>query len=150
MVGKGDFGCFAFYSPQNINQRYAGMPVCLRAKVTSKRGLLLIGSIYILFHLARAQIQARSTSAQWLAPNWYSTWPVTLHFLIYSPDRVDFHNPQNPDITGMTDFSLNNSLPPNQPPIHYSIIRNIYFVGYKTILYSTATWLLGYFPMEVL
>lgn len=133
MVGKGDFVCIAFYCPQNVNQRYADMPTCLRAKVTSKRGLLLIGSIYILFHLAGALTHARGTSAWWLAPNLYSTWPVTLHFLSYSPDRVDFHNPQNPDITGMTDFSLNNSLPPNQPPIHYSIIRNIYFVGYKII-----------------
>ena len=73
MVGKGDFVCIAFYCPQNVNQRYADMPTCLRAKVTSKRGLLLIGSIYILFHLAGALTHARGTSAWWLAPNLYST-----------------------------------------------------------------------------
>lgn len=109
--------------------------------MTSKRGLLLIGSIYIVFHLAGALTHARSTCAEWPAPNWYCTWPVTLHFLSYSPDRVYFHNPQNPDITDMTDFSFNNGLPPNQLSIHYSIIRNIHFVSYKIILYSTVMWL---------
>ena len=41
MVGKGDFVCIGFYSPHNINQRYADMPACLRAKITSIRGLIL-------------------------------------------------------------------------------------------------------------
>ena len=37
--------------------------------VAAARAMLLIGCIYILFHLAGALTHARSTSAQWLAPN---------------------------------------------------------------------------------